>query len=347
MRAAAASLLSLLLLATVAAGTAAAVPLTGAELDARLHWLEAEVEAARKEASYDRALAAARLKSASAELLLVGAVQSGADLLQLDLSGLEAGLRQAAAEPDQAVIARLLAHIRHHREGLQQAAMTQPVASASARQTLELALREAELKATWYERLEAWLTRVLGLDRGGSSGDWVEGATPYLIWAALLVGAGGISLLAYSLVRNLSGHGAGGETVRTPDRRERADRPLTPEELRRAARSLAAKGEVKEALRTAYQALLMHMDRLRLIHLTASLTMREQQRLVSRRHPVLAPGLGQLHDLLEVRLYAGHGVSAEDFTACEQMVDQLWREGDALSNGGEATSGGSSSAPSR
>ncbi|HWI65242.1 MAG TPA: DUF4129 domain-containing protein, partial [Symbiobacteriaceae bacterium] len=152
----------------------------------------------------------------------------------------------------------------------------------------------------------------------------------------------------WNLWRTLAGNAAGSDVaVRTGRKGAHPDRPLTPDELWQLAADEAAAGDYKEGLRLAHLALLQHLDRTGLLRYMPAQTNREHEWSLRRKHPELARTMHQLNDLVESRLYSGHGATAADFSRGETLARQLWREGDALSaRNAQETTGASSSASS-
>lgn len=222
-------------------------------------------------------------------------------------------------------------------------ATVQPL-PADARQRLELALAEARSSQRWYERLGKWLGNLYQRMWGQPGLDSDVRVNPrYLLWGALAVGLAGLAVLIRGLIRSLTGNAPGEEAALKGGRRE-ASRPLTPAEQRDQARRLARDGEYHEALRTVHLSLLRRYDETGLIRYHPAQTNREYERQLRRRHPVIVRTLRTLHNLVEDRLYSGHGATQGDFTAADGLVEQLWREGDAASRSAGATTGPSSSA---
>jgi hypothetical protein len=216
-----------------------------------------------------------------------------------------------------------------------------------ARKRLEESLRAQEEQKGWWDRFWQWLENLLGSRADeGQSADRLAGAWPVLKWLAILAAAVGLLVFIQALVRSLSGQRGAGEIAAGQRGSNRANRPSTAAELRQEARTLAAQGAYKEALRTAHLALLRHHDEIGLLHYRPTQTNREHVRALRRPHPILARSLQMLHDWLEVQLYSGRVPTEADFRHGESVIDQLWREGDAASKSGPPTTGGSSLASS-
>lgn len=215
---------------------------------------------------------------------------------------------------------------------------------ARAQLTQILATQKARGKLTdWLNEL---LKRLLvGRQPGGGiAGVLTDKRTP---WIAGSIGLVGIGLLAFYLFRGLRGHGAGADLAVRLGRGARPERPLTPDERWTEAQALAAAGEWTAALRGGYLALLQALDKQGLIRYVPAQTNREHERQLRRSQPGLAPNFATLTALVESRLFGGVPATAEDFEAGSSLIEQLWREGDALSRRADATTGASSSAPSR
>lgn len=207
-----------------------------------------------------------------------------------------------------------------------------------------LATQKAQGKITgWINDL---LKRIfVGRDsNGGIVGALSDERTP---WIAGAVGLMGIGLLAFYLFRGLRGHGGGADLAARMGRGRRPERPLTPDERWQEANDLAAAGEWTAALRGGYLALLYELDKQGLIRYVPAQTNREHERQLRRSQPGLAPAFANLTALVDSRLFGGVPATAEDFEAGSSLIEQLWREGDALSRRADATTGASSSAPSR
>jgi hypothetical protein len=200
-----------------------------------------------------------------------------------------------------------------------------------ARERLEEALAASRTQARWYERLAAWLDGLFGGEERQQATETVVDTNVWVLWAVgLVIGIGGAFVLGRALL-SLGGHGGGPDALVRDGKAVRLDRPLTPEELRAEGRRLAAAGDYKEGLRLAHLALLQQFDRLGLLRYVPAYTNREHEWALRRSHPDLARTLHALNDLVEARLYSGHGASADDFSRGDNLVEQLWREGDAIS----------------
>lgn len=243
--------------------------------------------------------------------------------------------------------------VRAHLEALDALEAARPRTLPNAREHLEKALHDAEAETDTANTLSDWFDRLWRrlFGSGGSTPATnprtVTTGPSWTTWAALAIGVVGIGLLGWYLLRSLSGNAAGEQVTLRPGRRTvRPDRPLTPDELWQLAGEEAAAGNYKEGLRLANLALLQHLDRAGLLRYVPAQTNREHEWSLRRKHPELARTMHQLNDLVESRLYSGHGASAEDFQRGEHIALQLWREGEAVSKSGQGTSGASSSASS-
>lgn len=240
-----------------------------------------------------------------------------------------------------------LLHLREHLQAVKAFSQGEVRKVPGAREELELALKAAETRSRWTQRLVEWLIRLLGLGRSGDEA--AETTVKANGWAVIIIalaaGSVGVFLLGRALL-SLWGHGAGNEAHLRSGNGAHPDRPVTPDDLWQLAGRQAAAGDYKEALRVAHLALLKHYDRLGLLRYVPSQTNREHEWMLRRKHPELARTLHALNDLVEARLYAGYGASAEDYARGESLAAQLWREGDAVSRTAHATTGASSSASS-
>ncbi|MFZ5827762.1 MAG: DUF4129 domain-containing protein [Bacillota bacterium] len=259
-----------------------------------------------------------------------------------DLSDLDRLLSRAGAgqRPDPKLLGQARDLAREHLAGAEALDRLEPASVPGARATLEKALEQTTAR-TVLQRFNDWINQLLGrrMDR----------ATDVDLPTSVYVAGGVVALLAliwlgFSLYRNLAGHGAAGEATLRQGREGRPDRPPTPAELRARAQELSVRGEHLEAIRSSHLALLRHFDAIQLIRYVPAQTNREHEWQLRRRHPHLARTLRTLNDLVDDRLYSGHGATAEDFMRVDGLVDQLWREGDAASRSAEATTGASSSA---
>lgn len=322
---------------------AAPQPVTLPEYQATLQrgvdHLESAVRLASTQAS------AAQIELATAQRLLQGRWQVAAPggLVEADLTGLATLLEQAGpaqTEPYRNLTLGL-ALARDHlaaAQELQQAEPTQ-VSLTNARRTLNRAVGAQSVR----ERLNQWISRILGLDRleTGFSKTLVNRS----FWGVgSMVALAGLAILGFFLYRILRGQAGGREAALGQGRK--AQRPPTPQELRQQAADLSAQGHHLDGLRTLHLALLQRFDQVGLIRYQPAQTNREHERQLRRQHPPLARSLRLLNDLVDDRLYAGHEATANDFAQAQGLVDQLWREGDAASHRADATTGASSSAPS-
>lgn len=281
---------------------------------------------------------------AAARPFLAGAwrVETRGGAVEADLSDLERLLRQTGlrTRPDPATLARATELAREHLAGAEALDRVEPASVPGARQTLERALEQTTARSL-VQRFNAWFNELLGRR--------IDGATDVTVPRPVVLGGGVVGVLAlawlgFSLYRNLAGHGAAGDAALRRGRELRPDRPPTPAELRAMAHDLSGRGEHLEALRATHLALLRHYDQRQLIRFVPAQTNREHEWQLRRRHPQLARTLRLLNDLVDDRLYSGHGATAEDFLRVDGLVEQLWREGDAASKSAEATTGPSSSA---
>lgn len=215
----------------------------------------------------------------------------------------------------------------------------------SAREQLTKILATQKARGTISEWIGELLKRIfVGRDaKGGVVGVLSDKRAPWIAGATGLIGIG---TLAFYLFRGLRGHGAGADLAARLGRGPRPERLLTPDERWAEARALAAAGEWTAALRGGYIALLHAMDKQGLIRYVPAQTNREHERQLRRSQPTLAPAFANLTALVESRLFGGVPATAEDFEAGSNLIEQLWREGDALSRRADATTGASSSAPS-
>lgn len=306
-----------LLLGSVQAG-AAPVDLSMAEYQALLRQTVTDLEAGR----------GARFESGTEFV-----IQTPDGPVAVDLSPLQQG------SPTEALKAARL---------YLQAAEGSPAAAADPGARGELAQILASQKTRG--KIAQWIANLLerlllgGEKRGGVLGVLTDERTP---WIAGSIGLIGIGLLAFYLFRGLRGHGAGADLAAKLGRGPRPERPLTPDQRLDEARALAAAGDWTAALRGGYLALLHALDKQGLIRYVPAQTNREHERQLRRSQPGLAPAFANLTALVESRLFGGIEATADDFAAGSSLIEQLWREGDALSRRADATTGASSSAPSR
>lgn len=222
-----------------------------------------------------------------------------------------------------------------------------------ARGQLEEALKRTEERQQVSQTLSDWFARLWRRLFGGRE----EPAAPapaaaadqpvgWGTWIALVIGTVGIGVLGWNLMRTLSANAGGGQVTLRAGRAIRPDRPPTPDELWHMAAAQAAAGDYKEGLRLSHLALLQHLDRSGLLRYLPAQTNREHEWMLRRKHPDMARTMHHLNDLVESRLYSGHGATAEDFRRGEGLAQELWREGDAASKSAQATTGASSSASS-
>ncbi|HWI51753.1 MAG TPA: DUF4129 domain-containing protein [Symbiobacteriaceae bacterium] len=218
-----------------------------------------------------------------------------------------------------------------------------------ARERLDKALQEAEKQRQTGRTAMNWFVRLWERLFGGAQdeprsaaaddGADARGVSP-ATYVALIIGVVGVSLLGWYLSRTLSGNAAGTDaTLRSGRGKARPDRPATPDELWQLAGEQAAAGDYKEGLRLAHLALLQHLDRSGLLRYIPAQTNREHEWMLRRKQPELARTMHQLNDLVESRLYSGHGATADDFRRGESLAQQLWREGDAVSKSAQETTG--------
>lgn len=242
--------------------------------------------------------------------------------------------------------AEALTALRQHQEAAALAARTTYTPDPAAREDLARILEMQKARRTWLERLDNWLRRLFG-ESEIPAGAVNAAKHPATVWIVGAVGALGLAVFIWSLYRNMSGYAIDGDVKAGGLRGPRPEHALTPDELWRHARALSEQGDHREALRLGYLALLQHFDHKGLIRYIPAQTNREHERQLRRKHPEMARSLTGLTNLVEARLYAGQDASANDFAHGANIIEQLWREGDAASKSAGATTAASSSAPSR
>lgn len=220
-----------------------------------------------------------------------------------------------------------------------------PTAAEAARAELAQIMATRRAQSKYSNLLQQLLQRLL-FGRSGAGGLRGVITNQWTPWIAGAVGLIGLSTLAFFLYRGLRGHGAGADLAAKLGRAGRPERALTPDERWAEARALAAEGDWTAALRGGYLALLQALDRQGLLTYLPAQTNREHERQLRRSEPNLAARFANLTALVESRLFGGVAATAEDFAAARGLIEELWREGDALSRRADATTGASSSAPS-
>lgn len=338
--------IALLLLLLPAVVLAAPERITLAAYEERLQQVVQHMQAARVAASVDRDQAIREIEQARALLAPDWVVVTAVGDVAVSLRPLVDQLAEAATAPETARLIPAVTLAQEYLLAAVQAKEAMTITADGARERLAIALRKAEARQEGHNLIQRALRWLFGERPETETAARFDNVGTYLFWGAGLVGALGLGALSYGLFRSLTRQTGGDQISTREGRREKASQPATPEGLRERARTLSAEGQQLEALRVAYQALMLHFDRLGLIRMVAALTLREQERLLRRKEPSLARRLHGLNDLLEVRLYAGHGATAADFATCDDLIDQLWREGDVACRRAGVTSGASSSARS-
>ena len=329
-------------------GTALAAPeqISLAVHESRLREMAQHLEAARKAASADAVAAMSRTADARRIAATGWLVDVPGGTVHVDLRPVLSGVPEGTA-PTEGQVAMALASLQEHLKAAESARQAQfGAVDPKARQRLEEALREADARTRWYDRIGQWLARLFS--RAGNAAGKVspsEEVTAALTLGAAVVGAGGVIVLAVSLLRMLSGNAAGSDIRRKDPRSAQPDEPATPESLWETGRRLAVEGDPKEGLRLIHLALLQHLDRAGLIRYVPAQTNREHEWMLRRKQPALARVMHELNDLVDVRLFSGQGATVDDFRRGESLAGQIWREGDAASKSA-GTTGASSSASS-
>lgn len=313
---------------------AAPTPIGLAEYQAMLRQGVAHLERAERFLQNGRNTEAAEAVR-SARPFLAGAwrVETPHGTANGDLTAL-AGLVDRASRNLRETLPRALAAARDHLAAAEALGQAQPAEVPGARQTLNAALQQGAAR-TLLQRLQDWWRELLGRRAAAP----LEKTTRETWYVGGVIAILALSFLGFQLYRTLSRQSAPADAALKTGRDGRQDRPLTPAELRRQARQLSEQGDHLAGLRTAHLALLQHYDAARLIRYVPAQTNREHEWQLRRRSPSLARSLRTLHDLVDDRLYSGHGATAEDFMKVDALVDQLWREGDAVSKSAEATTG--------
>jgi hypothetical protein len=328
---------------------AAPEPIALAQYQARLSDALNQLEAARGAAPTDAKAAAAHV--ALARPLLDGQWQVSAGSLTA-----ASDLRPVAELLDQVDLTRgdgpnrldaAISVVKEHQAAAEALGRGEPASFPDARARLDKALASARAEQRGLAKLMEWLIRLFSGEHSPGAAVSRTLSSRWLQWLALAVGLIGTGFLARGLFRSLAGNAAGAEVGLGTAGKRRPDHLLTPEELWQAAGTSAALGDYKEGLRLAHLSLLKHLDRVQLLRYDPALTNREHERLLRRQHPNLARSMHALTDLVESRLFSGHGATAEDFERGTRLAEQLWREGDDASKSAQATNGASSSASSR
>lgn len=233
--------------------------------------------------------------------------------------------------------AQALAVVREHLAAAESVEIALPPPHPSARQRLDQALQESQLRQRQSKLLVRWLSSLLGGDVLGTGTGLATVGGRGLIWLAAALALIGLYLVAWHLARELrdraSSPGPAGSILPV--------HPPTPDELRTAAGAAEAAGDYRQALRLIYLALLCHFDRLQLLRYFPAQTNREHEVQLFHRNPRLAAALSHLGRLVEERLFAGRAVTGEDYVRARQAADALWQEGDAVSNDAGVTTGAS------
>ncbi len=342
-------LLALLALLLLLPGTAAAAPqpISLADYQSMLRHGISHLEKAERYGAANPTGAIPEIDAAKPYLKGTWLVQGPHGDAAADLTPVATLLDRAGptlTEP-RANLSRALALAKDHLAAAEALGTAQPITAPEARKTLEDAL-EATKARTVLQRIQEWLRNLFlrPVEEGASR---VFQAPPWVYWLGGSIAFLALTWIGISLYRSLSGHAAPGEATLSQALAGHPDRPTTPAELRALARQLAERGEHLEGLRAAHLALLRQYDAIGLIRYVPALTNREHERQLRRQLPDLAQQFRTLNDLVDDRLYSGHGASIEDFLTVDGLVDQLWREGDAISRSAEAIPGRSSSASSR
>jgi|GEM_PF-2341742 len=338
-RALALLLLLLLWLPAAVPAAAAAVP-----ADAYLEQLQAAegllAEAELSLSRGDETAARLAVRSAHRQLSDIDRVISPAGEVAADLAALREALLQAETDP--AALSRARDMLAAHLAASEELVSAERVEAPGARESLERALAQVASQSL-LERARSWFLGLL--QRQIDQAD--IGPVPrWVLWAGGAVGALALTWVSVGLYRVLTGHGAGWDGVWRVRGSAAPERPPQPSEVLQRAQEAAGRGEYREGVRLAHLALLLHLDHLNLIRYHPAQTNREHEAQLRSRGPALLPALRSLHDLVDACLYAGHAPRAEEYRQAESLVMQLWREGDALSEGRDATPGRSLSASS-
>lgn len=304
------------------------------------------LEVAERAASSDIRQATADI-AATRSLLADGfVVETPAGTVHVDTTAILAQL--AKADPATDAGRRELGKAVAHLQAQVQAASTLNTATLrevpGARADLERALDSSKAKTRWLDWLAGWLRGLFSRTKVDPEtlGTSAQANGRLLLVIGLAIGAVGAFLLGRSLL-SLWGHGGGAEAALLTGKATRPDRPLTPEEMWQLADRHGAEGDYKEGLRIAHLALLKRFDQLGLLRYVPAQTNREHEAMLRRQQPGMALTMHNLNDLVEAKLYSGHGASADDFARGQSLATQLWREGDAVSRRAQEPTGASSS----
>lgn len=175
---------------------------------------------------------------------------------------------------------------------------------------------------TWQEKLLAHIMKWLA-DNLGMSLSALHQAWPGLYWAIVGLLVLVLLLVLYHIAMTIGR----AFTERRPRQPAPPRTPAPdPEALRSRALELAAAGELTEALRVLYEALLRRLDRQDVLRFDGSRTNWETADAL-RGRPALAPVMEDLASRLDGVLYASLPVAPEDFAHCRGLVERAWGEG--------------------
>lgn len=194
----------------------------------------------------------------------------------------------------------------------------------------------------WFDKVTDWITkwrrklfpekRDAAMGDGGGSGflSWL-GSVEGIVWALLgvtVVVLAGLIWRAMRFRRQVEPTSALPADVMQPDleAEEVAADALPEDDWGRLARELAAKGELRLALRAWYLAGLAHLSRRELIAIARAKSNREYERELQRRarnHPEVLAAFGESRRVFERTWYGWHEVTAEALEKFAQNFERL------------------------
>lgn len=160
----------------------------------------------------------------------------------------------------------------------------------------------------WFERLikllQQWFSK-LGMKT-------VAGNNTATIIATVLLG-GLLALLVYLLVRWVWDALASGQVIRLKDD-EKSEDEMEPDTLLKLAQQALARGEVRQAIRLRFRAVLRRLPQ---TSAAVLLTNSQLKRRVSREYPAAAQPFGRLVVCFEDAWYGGLPVASEDYRSAD------------------------------
>lgn len=283
----------------------------------RLVAVRTEVRRARRDTPTS---ARARLRSALQSIRTLDSVQVEQGTVKPDLREVTADLTFAASDPERS--AQSLRQLEARLDYLIASARSMSSAerpsfdAGQARTTLRRVLSRREFQArrtepTLWERIVEWIMDMLARLFGGMSRAQMRSIASLILWTGAGLALCLTAWLIYCLVPGLFSRKRKPEELSDSDISKVSLQSLGVPELVEEARRAVQRGEMREALRLVFRALLLTLDRHRLIKFDESVTNGEYLRDLTQT-PAVRAAVEPVALRFEERWYGGLAASEVD-----------------------------------